>query len=117
MSTKDNDRFGQVFKLSGFVSHEGSLTESRTTEDHYVIVTNWRLFEEHERSHADKGFNNKFATGLHVFRHQRTGVRQALARCGQGADNEGDHHPADNLIGSSKSATAARRGRGLYVGC
>ena len=50
-----------MFKLSGFVSHEGSLTESRTGDDHYVIVTYWRSFEEHERSHAEKGFNNKFA--------------------------------------------------------
>jgi len=52
---------GQVFKYSGFVSNEGSLTESRTADDHYVIVTYWRSFEEHERSHADEVFNNKFA--------------------------------------------------------
>jgi len=51
---------GQVFKFSGFVSNEGSLSESRTAADHYVIVTYWRSFEEHERSHADELFNNKF---------------------------------------------------------
>jgi len=51
---------GQVFKFSGFVSNEGSLSESRTADDHYVIVTYWRSFEEHERSHADEVFNNKF---------------------------------------------------------
>jgi hypothetical protein len=51
---------GQVFKFSGFVSNEGSLTESRNADDHYVIVTYWRSFEEHERSHADEVFNNKF---------------------------------------------------------
>ena len=51
---------GQVFKFSGFVSNEGSLTESGTADDHYVIVTYWRSFEEHERSHADEVFNNKF---------------------------------------------------------
>jgi hypothetical protein len=52
---------GQVFKFSGFVSNEGSLSASRTADDHYVIVTYWRSFEEHERSHADKIFTNKFA--------------------------------------------------------
>jgi len=50
---------GQVFKFSGFVSNEGSLTQSRTAADHYVIVTYWRSFEEHERSHADEVFNEK----------------------------------------------------------
>jgi hypothetical protein len=52
---------GQVFKFSGFVSNEGSLTESRTAPDHYVIVTYWRSFEEHERSHVDEVFNKKFS--------------------------------------------------------
>lgn len=52
---------GQVFKFSGFVSDEGSLSASKTADDHYVIVTYWRSFEEHERSHADDTFNRKFA--------------------------------------------------------
>jgi hypothetical protein len=52
---------GQVFKFSGFVSDEGSLSASKTADDHYVIVTYWRSFEEHERSHADDVFNKKFA--------------------------------------------------------
>lgn len=51
---------GQVFKFSGFVSQEGSLTESKITDDHYVIVTYWRSFADHERSHADDIFNKKF---------------------------------------------------------
>ena len=51
---------GQVFKFSGFVSQEGSLTESKSTDDHYVIVTYWRSFADHERSHADDIFNKKF---------------------------------------------------------
>lgn len=53
---------GQVFKFSGFVSNEGSLAESRTGDEHYAIVTYWRSFEEHERSHADEVFNKRFAT-------------------------------------------------------
>jgi hypothetical protein len=52
---------GQVFKFSGFVSNEGSLSQSKTTEGHYVIVTYWRSFEDHERSHSNEAFANKFA--------------------------------------------------------
>lgn len=52
---------GQVFRFSGFVSDEGSLSESREADSHIAIVTYWRSFEEHERSHADKVFKEKFA--------------------------------------------------------
>jgi len=51
---------GQVFKFSGFVSDEGSLSAIRTADDHIVIVTYWRSFEEHEKSHADEVFKSKF---------------------------------------------------------
>jgi hypothetical protein len=51
---------GQVFKFTGFVSDEGSLGATRA-EDHIAIVTYWRSFEEHEKSHADALFNAKFA--------------------------------------------------------
>ncbi len=51
---------GQVFKFSGFVSEQGSLSASRSADEHYVIVTYWRSFEEHEKSHADAVFANKF---------------------------------------------------------
>jgi hypothetical protein len=52
---------GQVFKFSGFISDEGSLNESRSDEEHYAIVTYWRSFEDHEKSHADQVFRNTFA--------------------------------------------------------
>ncbi len=52
---------GQVFKFSGFISDEGSLGEVKTADDHYAIVTYWRSFEDHEQSHADQVFHNKFA--------------------------------------------------------
>lgn len=52
---------GQVFKFSGFVSDEGSLSESRAADDHVAIVTYWRSFEEHEKSHADEVFKAKFS--------------------------------------------------------
>ena len=53
---------GQVFKFSGFVSDQGSLGEVKDTDDHYVIVTYWRSFEDHEKSHADEVFHSKFSS-------------------------------------------------------
>jgi len=52
---------GQVFKFSGFVSDEGTIAASKTADNHYVIVTYWRSFEDHERSHANEVFNKKFS--------------------------------------------------------
>ena len=52
---------GQVYEFSGFVSDEGSLSDSKSVEKHIAIVTYWKSFEEHERSHADKAFKDKFA--------------------------------------------------------
>lgn len=52
---------GQVFEFSGFVSDEGSLSESREAEGHIAIVTYWRSFEQHEKSHADETFRQKFS--------------------------------------------------------
>lgn len=51
---------GQVFRFSGFVSEEGSLGSDRSSDHDIVIVTYWRSFEEHERSHADAVFRQKF---------------------------------------------------------
>ncbi len=51
---------GQVFKFSGFISEEGSLGGTGPANEHYAIVTYWRSFEEHEKSHADKIFTSKF---------------------------------------------------------
>jgi hypothetical protein len=52
---------GQVFNFTGFVSDEGSIDASRSADAHIAIVTYWRSFEEHERSHADHVFREKFA--------------------------------------------------------
>lgn len=52
---------GQVFKFSGFVSDEGSLGGAQRADGHVAIVTYWRSFEEHERSHADETFKKRFA--------------------------------------------------------
>ena len=51
---------GQVFRFSGFVSQEGSLGAIARADEHYAIVTYWRSFEEHERSHADEVFTTVF---------------------------------------------------------
>lgn len=52
---------GQVFRFSGFVSNEGSLSTSKAVDNHYVIVTYWHSFDAHERSHANDVFKKKFA--------------------------------------------------------
>lgn len=52
---------GQVFKFSGFASEEGSLGGVQPADAHVAIVTYWRSFEEHERSHADAVFRERFA--------------------------------------------------------
>jgi len=52
---------GQAFRFSGFVSGEGSMHSPAGTEAHIAIVTYWRSFEEHEKSHADELFQSKFS--------------------------------------------------------
>jgi len=52
---------GQVFRFTGFVSDEGTIKTSKDAEEHYAIVTYWRSFDDHERSHADQLFTKKFA--------------------------------------------------------
>ncbi len=52
---------GQVFRFSGFLSSEGSLGSLGDGADHdIVIATYWHSFEQHERSHADRVFREKF---------------------------------------------------------
>ncbi len=51
---------GQVFKYTGFVSAEGSFDAQHPTDDHIAIVTYWKSFDHHERSHADRAFREKF---------------------------------------------------------
>ncbi len=51
---------GQVFEYSGFVSEEGSFDPEHKSDDHIVIMTYWNSFEQHERSHADEVFKQKF---------------------------------------------------------
>ena len=51
---------GQVFKYTGFVSEEGSFDATRKADEHIAILTYWKSFEQHEQSHADRIFREKF---------------------------------------------------------
>ena len=56
---------GQVYKFSGFISDEGSVApKEHTTDDHVAIATYWKSFDQHEKSHADKLFKEKFTAIL-----------------------------------------------------
>ncbi len=57
---------GQVFKYSGFISSEGSLGDVGEEGEHVAILTYWTGFQEHERSHADAKFKEKFASLLEL---------------------------------------------------
>ncbi len=67
----DNGGFiaGQVFKYTGFISEEGSVGEppdekrsaAKIKQGELAIVTYWKSFEQHEKSHADKLFKEKFS--------------------------------------------------------
>jgi len=52
---------GQVFKYAGFISAEGSVGEAGEEGEHLAIVTYWKSFEQHEASHADSIFLEKFS--------------------------------------------------------
>lgn len=60
---------GQVYKYTGFISEEGSVGDAPTDEKsgaqkikqgELAIVTYWKSFEQHEKSHADAAFKEKF---------------------------------------------------------
>ncbi len=60
---------GQVFKYAGFISEEGSVGATPEEKDkvakikqgEVAIVTYWKSFEQHEKSHADALFKEKFS--------------------------------------------------------
>jgi hypothetical protein len=65
----DNGGFigGQVYQNAGFISEEGSVQDDTNDKrikqnmGDIVIVTYWKSFEQHEDSHADKTFKEKFS--------------------------------------------------------
>ncbi len=64
---------GQVFKNSGFISEEGSVIDPAgvaaqeqdgqppASMGELAIVTYWKSFDQHEKSHADAVFKEKFS--------------------------------------------------------
>ena len=52
---------GQVFHYAGFISEEGSVDGWGDEGNHIAIVTYWKSFESHERSHRDKPFKQAFS--------------------------------------------------------
>jgi len=52
---------GQVLQYAGFISEEGSVGDTGEEGEHLVIVTYWKSFDQHETSHADKIFKEKFS--------------------------------------------------------
>lgn len=60
---------GQVFKNAGFISDEGSVVADNDNQNKrvnqnmgdIVILTYWQSFEQHEKSHADALFKEKFS--------------------------------------------------------
>lgn len=52
---------GQVFHYAGFISEEGSVGGHGDEGNHIAIVTYWKSFESHERSHRDKPFKQAFS--------------------------------------------------------
>lgn len=66
----DNGGFvgGQVFRNAGFISEEGSVqgdtdATKRVEQNmgNIALITYWKSFEQHEASHADKLFTEKFS--------------------------------------------------------
>ena len=58
---------GQVYKYTGFISNEGSFendNKKKLSEYELVIMTFWKSFSQHEKSHADATFKAKFDTLL-----------------------------------------------------
>jgi hypothetical protein len=59
---------GQVFRKTGQVSEEGSiLTENTPVDSSHVelaIITYWKSFDQHEKSHADERFKERFSALL-----------------------------------------------------
>lgn len=53
---------GQVYKFTGFISEQGSVDGRKKSDEHIAIVTYWESFEQHEKSHADDIFNEKFSS-------------------------------------------------------
>jgi len=67
---------GQVLEFTGFASKEGSIGKRPDKEKHVAIITYWKSFDQHETSHADSLFKEKFKALLeHVDDADELGYR------------------------------------------
>ncbi|SVE21357.1 uncharacterized protein METZ01_LOCUS474211 [marine metagenome] len=69
--TKAMDGFiaGQVVKYAGFVSEEGTVGDPRNTGvvgNHFGLITYWKSFDDHEKSHKDAAIKKAFEEVLEV---------------------------------------------------
>lgn len=52
---------GKASKYAGFINDEGSVGAAGAEGEHLAIVTYWKSFDQHETSHADDVFKEKFS--------------------------------------------------------
>ena len=69
--TKEMDGFiaGQVIKYAGFVCEDGTVGDPRNigvVGNHFGLITYWKSFDDHEKSHKDKAIKNAFDEVLEV---------------------------------------------------
>ena len=69
--TKAIDGFiaGQVVKYAGFVSEEGTVGDPRNigvVGNHFGLITYWKSFDDHEKSHKDEAIKKAFEEVLVV---------------------------------------------------
>ena len=55
---------GQVFRYEGFISEEGSVGDYGFEGNHIAIVTYWKSFEAHEKSHRDSPFKQAYSNQM-----------------------------------------------------
>ncbi len=62
---------GQIFRFSGAMDADHLAGENAARSDQIAIITYWRAFEDHERSHRDGVFQSKFGALLTLCSEQQ----------------------------------------------
>jgi len=111
-------RRGGLLQVLGFCVRRG-LARAPPADEHYAIVTYWRSFEEHDKSHADKAFSSRFeelakmCSETKELGYDKTTARQsALSQllCGSGSSTF-DQRAEARPDRSSSIRQAGRRAR------
>ncbi len=69
---------GQIFRFSGAMDAERFVGSSATPSDQIAIITYWRAFEDHERSHRDGVFQSKFGALLALCSEQQEAAYEMM---------------------------------------